>query len=175
MLSLDFHKSNHPWYTYVCVCLIPISKSRAYKKCAFISPATIFQHHFPAAIDSFQDAVKCLSEFACNAAFPDTSMEAIRLIRFCGIYVSERPRVQFSSLHSFGLWGGKGVVGKNSLLLAKTVPATLLETHVSPKLGVYFRMLPLQGLYLLCYFVCMKLFYSHWTFIWYSTDCFCRW
>uniref|UniRef100_A0A8C2SG23 SEC7 domain-containing protein n=1 Tax=Capra hircus TaxID=9925 RepID=A0A8C2SG23_CAPHI len=54
---------------------------------------TIFQHHFPAAIDSFQDAVKCLSEFACNAAFPDTSMEAIRLIRFCGKYVSERPRV----------------------------------------------------------------------------------
>uniref|UniRef100_A0A673V8G0 ADP ribosylation factor guanine nucleotide exchange factor 2 n=1 Tax=Suricata suricatta TaxID=37032 RepID=A0A673V8G0_SURSU len=53
---------------------------------------TIFQHHFPAAIDSFQDAVKCLSEFACNAAFPDTSMEAIRLIRFCGKYVSERPR-----------------------------------------------------------------------------------
>lgn len=39
--------------------------------------STIFQHHFPAAIDSFQDAVKCLSEFACNAAFPDTSMEAI--------------------------------------------------------------------------------------------------
>ncbi|MEJ1279107.1 ADP-ribosylation factor guanine nucleotide-exchange factor 1(brefeldin A-inhibited) [Cricetulus griseus] len=55
--------------------------------------STIFQHHFPAAIDSFQDAVKCLSEFACNAAFPDTSMEAIRLIRFCGKYVSERPRV----------------------------------------------------------------------------------
>ncbi|XP_038606683.1 brefeldin A-inhibited guanine nucleotide-exchange protein 2 [Tachyglossus aculeatus] len=54
---------------------------------------TIFHHHFPAAIDSFQDAVKCLSEFACNAAFPDTSMEAIRLIRYCAKYVSERPRV----------------------------------------------------------------------------------
>nr|XP_020635120.1 brefeldin A-inhibited guanine nucleotide-exchange protein 2 [Pogona vitticeps] len=53
----------------------------------------IFQQHFPAAIDSFQDAVKCLSEFACNAAFPDTSMEAIRLIRYCAKYVSERPRV----------------------------------------------------------------------------------
>ncbi|XP_077191682.1 brefeldin A-inhibited guanine nucleotide-exchange protein 2 isoform X2 [Paroedura picta] len=53
----------------------------------------IFQQHFPAAIDSFQDAVKCLSEFACNAAFPDTSMEAIRLIRFCAKYVSERPQV----------------------------------------------------------------------------------
>uniref|UniRef100_G3VCX5 ARF guanine nucleotide exchange factor 2 n=1 Tax=Sarcophilus harrisii TaxID=9305 RepID=G3VCX5_SARHA len=58
---------------------------------------TIFQHHFPAAIDSFQDAVKCLSEFACNASFPDTSMEAIRLIRYCGKYVSERPRVEYTS------------------------------------------------------------------------------
>ncbi|XP_077109411.1 brefeldin A-inhibited guanine nucleotide-exchange protein 2 [Ranitomeya variabilis] len=52
----------------------------------------VFQHHFPSAIDSFQDAVKCLSEFACNAAFPDTSMEAIRLIRFCAKYVSEKPQ-----------------------------------------------------------------------------------
>uniref|UniRef100_A0A3Q2PHQ2 ARF guanine nucleotide exchange factor 2 n=1 Tax=Fundulus heteroclitus TaxID=8078 RepID=A0A3Q2PHQ2_FUNHE len=52
-----------------------------------------FQDHFAAAIDSFQDAVKCLSEFVCNAAFPDTSMEAIRLIRHCAKYVSERPQV----------------------------------------------------------------------------------
>ncbi|XP_043945867.1 brefeldin A-inhibited guanine nucleotide-exchange protein 2 [Protopterus annectens] len=53
---------------------------------------SIFQQHFPAALDSFQDAVKCLSEFACNAAFPDTSMEAIRLIRHCAKYVFERPQ-----------------------------------------------------------------------------------
>ena len=52
-----------------------------------------FREHFAAAIDSFQDAVKCLSEFVCNAAFPDTSMEAIRLIRHCAKYVSERPQV----------------------------------------------------------------------------------
>ncbi|XP_060692337.1 brefeldin A-inhibited guanine nucleotide-exchange protein 2-like [Hemiscyllium ocellatum] len=52
----------------------------------------VFKKHFPAAIDSFQDAVKCLAEFACNAAFPDTSMEAIRLIRHCATYVSERPQ-----------------------------------------------------------------------------------
>ncbi|KAM8831145.1 brefeldin A-inhibited guanine nucleotide-exchange protein 2 [Synchiropus picturatus] len=51
-----------------------------------------FQQHFAAAIDSFQDAVKCLSEFVCNAAFPDTSMEAIRLIRHCAKYVSEKPQ-----------------------------------------------------------------------------------
>lgn len=55
--------------------------------------ALVFEKHFPATIDSFQDAVKCLSEFACNAAFPDTSMEAIRLIRHCAKYVSERPQV----------------------------------------------------------------------------------
>uniref|UniRef100_A0A6I8RBJ2 ADP ribosylation factor guanine nucleotide exchange factor 1 n=1 Tax=Xenopus tropicalis TaxID=8364 RepID=A0A6I8RBJ2_XENTR len=53
----------------------------------------VFEKHFPATIDSFQDAVKCLSEFACNAAFPDTSMEAIRLIRHCAKYVSDRPQV----------------------------------------------------------------------------------
>jgi hypothetical protein len=54
--------------------------------------------HFTAIIDSFQDAVKCLSEFACNAAFPDTSMEAIRLIRNCAKYVAEKPRVNTKSL-----------------------------------------------------------------------------
>ncbi|KAJ8336938.1 hypothetical protein SKAU_G00381580 [Synaphobranchus kaupii] len=52
----------------------------------------VFERHFPASIDSFQDAVKCLSEFACNASFPDTSMESIRLIRHCAKYVSERPQ-----------------------------------------------------------------------------------
>ena len=31
-----------------------------------------FELHFPHMLDSFQDAVKCLSEF--NAAFPDTSI-----------------------------------------------------------------------------------------------------
>ncbi|KAL0966013.1 hypothetical protein UPYG_G00289550 [Umbra pygmaea] len=52
----------------------------------------VFEKHFLATIDSFQDAVKCLSEFACNASFPDTSMESIRLIRHCAKYVSERPQ-----------------------------------------------------------------------------------
>uniref|UniRef100_A0A8C6S0H6 ADP ribosylation factor guanine nucleotide exchange factor 2 n=1 Tax=Nannospalax galili TaxID=1026970 RepID=A0A8C6S0H6_NANGA len=79
--------------------------------------STIFQHHFPAAIDSFQDAVKCLSEFACNAAFPDTSMEAIRLIRFCGKYVSERPRVSLLA-YVGGHWAES--LGQISLLLAKS-------------------------------------------------------
>lgn len=43
----------------------------------------LYDRQFPAMIDSFQDAVKCLSEFACNARFLDTSMEAIRLVRAC--------------------------------------------------------------------------------------------
>ncbi|PVD22977.1 hypothetical protein C0Q70_16237 [Pomacea canaliculata] len=54
---------------------------------------SVFEKHFSSIIDSFQDAVKCLSEFACNAAFPDTSMEAIRLIRNCAKYVAEKPHV----------------------------------------------------------------------------------
>ncbi|XP_061181615.1 brefeldin A-inhibited guanine nucleotide-exchange protein 1-like isoform X3 [Saccostrea echinata] len=55
--------------------------------------SSICEKHFASIIDSFQDAVKCLSEFACNAAFPDTSMEAIRLIRNCAKYVAEKPHM----------------------------------------------------------------------------------
>ncbi|XP_075525002.1 ADP ribosylation factor guanine nucleotide exchange factor Sec71 isoform X2 [Dermacentor variabilis] len=51
-----------------------------------------YEQHFQSLVDSFQDAVKCLSEFACNAYFPDTSMESIRLIRHCAKYVAEQPR-----------------------------------------------------------------------------------
>lgn len=53
----------------------------------------LYQRQFHIMIDSFQDAVKCLSEFACNAKFPDTSMEAIRLVRTCAVCVSESPRL----------------------------------------------------------------------------------
>ncbi|KAJ3660967.1 hypothetical protein Zmor_005393 [Zophobas morio] len=48
----------------------------------------LYDKQFPAMIDSFQDAVRCLSEFACNARFLDTSMEAIRLVRSCANSVS---------------------------------------------------------------------------------------
>jgi brefeldin A-inhibited guanine nucleotide-exchange protein len=58
-----------------------------------ISIGVVFDRQFPSVLDSFQDAVKCLSEFACNAAFPDTSMEAIRLIRQCAKYVAEKPQI----------------------------------------------------------------------------------
>merc|ERR1712012_413909 len=48
----------------------------------------VFETQFTAMVDSFQDGIKCLSEFACNAAFPDTSMEAIRLIRKCAQFIA---------------------------------------------------------------------------------------
>nr|XP_040239773.2 brefeldin A-inhibited guanine nucleotide-exchange protein 1 isoform X1 [Anopheles coluzzii] len=53
----------------------------------------LYQSQFHIMIDSFQDAVKCLSEFACNARFPDTSMEAIRLVRTCAICVNDSPNL----------------------------------------------------------------------------------
>lgn len=61
----------------------------------FSFAAQIYQKHFITVIDSFQDSVKCLSEFACNAGFPDTSMEAISLIRDCAKYVDEKPQVRY--------------------------------------------------------------------------------
>lgn len=65
-----------------------------------IFTVSVFDKHFAAVMDSFQDAVKCLSEFACNAAFPDTSMEAIRLIRNCAKYVAEKPQVGFFEIYA---------------------------------------------------------------------------
>ncbi|KAL3103638.1 hypothetical protein niasHS_000274 [Heterodera schachtii] len=50
---------------------------------------TIFPEHFTELMDSFQEAIKCLSEFACNIVFPDTSMEAIRLIRLSASMVAQ--------------------------------------------------------------------------------------
>lgn len=53
----------------------------------------LYKRQFHIMIDSFQDAVKCLSEFACNARFPDTSMEAIRLVRTCALCVHDAPKL----------------------------------------------------------------------------------
>ena len=58
--------------------------------------AGVFERYFPSILDSFQDAIKCLSEFACNLSFPDTSMEAIRLIRQCAFYISNKSQVKKS-------------------------------------------------------------------------------
>ncbi|VDM61551.1 unnamed protein product [Angiostrongylus costaricensis] len=47
-----------------------------------------FKEDFASVLDAFQDALKCLAEFACNTNHPDMNMEAIRLIRSCAEYVS---------------------------------------------------------------------------------------
>nr|CAD2184147.1 unnamed protein product [Meloidogyne enterolobii] len=50
----------------------------------------VFPKHFAElSPDSFHDAIKCLSGFACNPAFPDTSMESIRLIRLAAALVDK--------------------------------------------------------------------------------------
>ena len=53
-----------------------------------------FEFYFSSIIYCFQDAVVALREFSC-CLFPDTSMEAIRLIRQCANYVAEKPKVRF--------------------------------------------------------------------------------
>lgn len=52
----------------------------------------LYKKQFHIMIDSFPDAVKCLSEFASNSRFPDISMEAIRLLRTCAVSVHESPQ-----------------------------------------------------------------------------------
>jgi brefeldin A-inhibited guanine nucleotide-exchange protein len=52
----------------------------------------LYNKQFHIMIDSFPDAVKCLSEFASNSRFPDISMEAIRLLRTCAVSVYESPQ-----------------------------------------------------------------------------------
>ena len=56
-------------------------------------------------VDSFQDFVKCLSEFGCNPNYPDISMDAIRLIRKCAKYVSEH-QDKFDSSAAEGMENG---------------------------------------------------------------------
>lgn len=52
----------------------------------------LYKKQFHIMIDSFPDAVKCLSEFASNARFPDISMESIRLLRTCAVSVNDSPQ-----------------------------------------------------------------------------------
>jgi brefeldin A-inhibited guanine nucleotide-exchange protein len=51
----------------------------------------VVEKYFINMLDSFQDTIKCLSEFACNAMSPDISIEAIGLIRHCAIFVDSKP------------------------------------------------------------------------------------
>ncbi|KAL4720379.1 hypothetical protein ACJJTC_001078 [Scirpophaga incertulas] len=83
----------------------------------------LYEKQFSAMIDSFQDAVKCLSEFACNAKFPDTSMEAIRLVRSCASAVGSSP--QLFAEHA-GLEGEPGAPEVDRVWLRGLVPTSLL-------------------------------------------------
>ncbi|XP_043505405.1 brefeldin A-inhibited guanine nucleotide-exchange protein 2 [Polistes fuscatus] len=67
----------------------------------------LYAEDFSIMVDSFQDAVKCLSEFACNASFPDTSMEAIRLMRSCASYIVANP-----NLFAEGMMDDSGIVSE---------------------------------------------------------------
>ncbi|KRX57361.1 Brefeldin A-inhibited guanine nucleotide-exchange protein 1 [Trichinella sp. T9] len=64
-----------------CMSQMVISQARNIKS------ANVFNVQFSSVLDSFQEAIKCLAEYACNATFPDVSMEAIQLIRLCAKYV----------------------------------------------------------------------------------------
>ncbi|KAI6649677.1 Brefeldin A-inhibited guanine nucleotide-exchange protein 1 [Oopsacas minuta] len=65
---------------------------------AFETISMIFQYHFPSTIESFQEAMKCLSEFACNSNFPDISMEAIRLFRNTAKQVHDYPDLFYEQI-----------------------------------------------------------------------------
>ncbi|KAI6182798.1 hypothetical protein M3Y97_00419900 [Aphelenchoides bicaudatus] len=50
---------------------------------------TVFKEKFVDVLDSFQEAIKCLSELACNSTFSKTSFDAIQLIKRAAALVSE--------------------------------------------------------------------------------------
>ena len=51
--------------------------------------AKVFPAHFAEVLDSFQEAIKCLSEFACNISFSEISGASIRLIKQAADLVSK--------------------------------------------------------------------------------------
>ncbi|XP_066903562.1 brefeldin A-inhibited guanine nucleotide-exchange protein 1 isoform X2 [Halyomorpha halys] len=98
MVNSQAHNIKSGWKNIFSVFhLAACDQEQSIVEMAFHTTAHIIKHlyaeHFSVMLDSFQDAVKCLSEFACNASFPDTSMEAIRLIRSCADCVHDKPNV----------------------------------------------------------------------------------
>ncbi|KAI1715915.1 sec7 domain-containing protein [Ditylenchus destructor] len=55
----------------------------------------VFPRHFIELMDSFQEMIQCLSEFACNLSLPDEkkNLEAIQLIRDAADLVSQNTRI----------------------------------------------------------------------------------
>uniref|UniRef100_A0A8D9B2L0 Brefeldin A-inhibited guanine nucleotide-exchange protein 1 n=1 Tax=Cacopsylla melanoneura TaxID=428564 RepID=A0A8D9B2L0_9HEMI len=64
----------------------------------------LYPNHFSIMIDSFQDTVKTLSEFACNSHFPIISMDSISLIKSCADCIHRKPQM-FSELCSEETFG----------------------------------------------------------------------
>ncbi|KAL1128928.1 hypothetical protein AAG570_013462 [Ranatra chinensis] len=98
MVNSQAHNIRSGWKNIFSVFhLAACDQEQAIVEMAFHTTAHIIKHlyaeHFSVMLDSFQDAVKCLSEFACNACFHDTSMEAIQLIRACADCVHDKPHV----------------------------------------------------------------------------------
>jgi len=98
---------------------------------------------------SFQDAVKCFSEFACNVSFPVISIEAIHLLHTCADYVRDKPRIfakhfseEPSSLEEDDVW----VRGWFSLLfeLWCIVSCCKLDIRISV-LTVLFKLAKIHG------------------------------
>eukprot|EP01135_Chromosphaera_perkinsii_P000995 Nk52_evm9s156 gene=Nk52_evmTU9s156 len=58
---------------------------------AFETTQLIFESYFGAIQDSLMDAINCLVEFACNVKFPDISMQALDLIKFCAKKLGTSP------------------------------------------------------------------------------------
>jgi hypothetical protein len=54
----------------------------------FLILETVFKEKLVDVLDSFQEAIKCLSELACNSAFPKVSFDAIQLIKRAAALVS---------------------------------------------------------------------------------------
>ncbi|KAI6207463.1 SEC7 domain-containing protein [Aphelenchoides besseyi] len=82
------------WKNIFSVLTLAAAESResivvAASKTTFYIFEKVFPHHFVEVLDSFQEAIKCLSEFACNTAFPEISSAAIRMIKNAATLVSE--------------------------------------------------------------------------------------
>lgn len=75
MVPLSYYNKGEKKYIFVQNIL---EENKYVFKIFFIE--NIFPNHFVELMDSFQEAVKCLSEFACNSAFQDITMNSINLI-----------------------------------------------------------------------------------------------
>lgn len=163
---------------YVCICarvpvFIPISKSWSYDKCALCSPSNYFPAPFSCSHRFLSGCCEVLIRVRLQRCFPwhkhgsDSAHPLLWQIRLWEASGS------FFPPYSDGQWREK-VMKQKFLLLTKSFPAALLEMYVCPKLGVYFKMLPWQGVRPFHYLVYVKFCILFILNLWYSTNCFCK-